>query len=136
MQPPVAAIPDSRVPDILLAYANGISAFLHVHLPECSIERMNNHDLSTPGGFAPVLCLHYGNGKSALMITIGMDHIEYWDFDCVKNDDTSTADLEIVPMCCLEYSHPDLMRLILDNIVEYFRKERDESVLQRDIPSP
>lgn len=119
-------VSDSEVPDILLAFADGIEEHIRKYFSG-TVQRTNNHDIqsSQPRAFAPMLSLFSGRGL--LFINVGSECLEFWDHNGIqKAEPHAEQPSQIVPTCCLDYSHPDLMQQILVTITRHFEEKSNE----------
>jgi hypothetical protein len=116
---------DEEVPDILIAFADGIEEDIDKWFPG-TMSRMNNHDLTDSSKkarqFAPMFSLFFGD--QMLFVGIGAECVEFWDQTCIKQDaDGNNA--TIVPLCQLEYTDPNLLQQIRIVVTRHFEIEKE-----------
>lgn len=127
-------IDDSCVPEILLAYADGIEEHIKTNC-EFGISRINNHDLRSQT--IQAYCPHFiiQNQIKFIVLTVGAENLEFTDYtkrrltvaamEARNGRKATPVDIELLdPDIChirsLDYSDPDLLQQILDIINIFF----------------
>ena len=127
-------IDDSCVPEILLAYADGIEEHIEANC-ELTIIRINNHDLKSDA--IQAFCPHFiiQDQTRFIVLVVGAENLEFTDYTkrqeavaTLKNIVDKKAIVEAVelldPNIChirsLDYSDPDLLQQILNVINTFF----------------
>lgn len=122
-------VDDSCVPEILLAYADGIEEHIKTNC-ELTIVRMNSHDVRSQA--IQAFCPHFvvQSQTKFLVFIVGAECLEFIDYTKRQNRewpscdrDTELLDPNICHVCSLDYSDPNLLQQILNIINTFFGDE-------------
>ena len=130
-------IDDSCVPEILLAYADGIEKHIKANC-EIGISRMNSHDLKSDG--IQACCPHFviQDQVKFIVLVVGAKNLDFIDYNKrllsvtaleARNgrkatvEDIELLDPEFCQLLSLDYSDPNLLQQILDVINTFFGDE-------------